>query len=179
MLPVYDPKSFASIDLRKYHIRTIQDIIKFNEFVESRMNEAQHVLKKFNTQFATMKGIATQMQKKQEDDAKEYGAPTPNPGMPEIQAVEEKNDAAEIIHQALVNEIRQAAAEETMVPADEEDPNERAMAEFEKYKVIAGKKGPMFYRNGDKGYKLVSKNDVPEDIKEQLLAIIEVKENGQ
>lgn len=176
MLPVYDPKSFASIDLRKYHIRTVQDVIKFNEFVSSRLTEAQHVLKKFNTQFATMRGITTQMQQKQVETAKEYGAPAQvNEEHPEIQGVEEKNDAAEQIHQALIDEMRRAAAEETMVPDEDEDPNERAMAEYEKYKVIAGKKGPMFYRNGDKGYKLVSKNDVPEDIKQQLLSLIEGK----
>lgn len=175
MLPVYDPKSFASIDLRKYHIRTIQDIIKFNEFVASRTEEMQHVLKKFNTQFATMRGITTQMQKKQEEEAKTYGAPVQvNEEHPEIQGVE-KTDTTEEKHQELLDEIRQAAAEETLVPDDDEDPNERAMAEFEKYKVVAGKKGPMFYRNGDNGYKLVSKKDVPEDIKEQLLSLIEGK----
>lgn len=175
MLPVYDPKSFASIDLRKYHIRTIQDIIKFNEFVASRTEEMQHVLKKFNTQFATMRGITTQMQKKQEEEAKSYGAPVQvNEEHPEIQGVE-KVDTTEEKHQELLDEIRQAAAEETLVPDDDEDPNERAMAEFEKYKVVAGKKGPMFYRNGDNGYKLVSKKDVPEDIKEQLLSLIEGK----
>lgn len=175
MLPVYDPKSFASIDLRKYHIRTVQDIIKFNEFVESRMNEAQHVLKKFNTQFATMRGITTQMQKKVEEESKEYGKPAVvSDEHPEIQG-EEKKDDVEQKHQELLAEIKQAAAEETMVPEEGEDPNERAQAEFEKYKVIAGKKGPMFYRNGDNGYKLVSKNDVPEDIKEKLLSLIEGK----
>lgn len=175
MLPVYDPKSFASIDLRKYHIRTIQDIIKFNEFVASRMDEAQHVLKKFNTQYATLKGITTQMQKKAEDESKEYGKPAVvSDEHPEIQG-EEKVDDVQEKHQELIDELKRAAAEETMVPEEGEDPNERAMAEFEKYKVIAGKKGPMFYRNGDNGYKLVSKNDVPEDIKEQLLSLIEGK----
>lgn len=176
MLPVYDPKSFASIDLRKYHIRTIQDVIKFNEFVESRMNEAQHVLKKFNTQFATMRGITTQMQKKAEEDAKEYGAPAQvNDEHPEIQGVE-KVETSDERNAELLAEIKQAAAEETIAPqTEEEDPNERAMAEYEKYKVIAGKKGPMFYRNGDNGFKLVSKNDVPEDIKQQLLSLIEEK----
>lgn len=175
MLPVYDPKSFASIDLRKYHIRTVQDIIKFNEFVESRMNEAQHVLKKFNTQFATMRGITTQMQKKQEEEAKTYGAPvSTNDEHPEIQGTE-KIDTTEEKHQELLDEIRQAASEETIAPEEGEDPNERAMAEYEKYKVIAGKKGPMFYRNDGNGYKLVSKKDVPEDIKEQLLSLVEGK----
>lgn len=172
MLPVYDPKSFASIDLRKYHIRTVQDVIKFNEFVESRMNEAQHVLKKFNTQFATMRGITSQIQQKQEEEVKTYGAPAQaSPEQPEIQSVE-KNDAAEQIHQELVNEIRQAAAEETLVPDEDEDPNERAMAILGKYKLIAGKKGPMYYRDDGTGYRLVKKADVPEDIKEQLLSAV-------
>lgn len=174
MLPVYDPKSFASIDLRKYHIRTIQDVIKFNEFVVSRMGEADHVLKKFNTQFATMKGITTSMQKKQEEEQKSYGAPTPvNDEHPEIQAVP---DTTEQEHAALLDEIRQASAEETLAPEEGEDPNERAMAEFGRYKVIMGKKGPMFYRHNEDGrFILVSKKDVPEDIKQQLIDAAEGK----
>ena len=65
MLPVYDPKSFASIDLRKYHIRDINDVIKFHEFVASRMEEAQFILKKFNTQLATFKAVSSQLKAKQ------------------------------------------------------------------------------------------------------------------
>lgn len=174
MLPIYDPKAFNSIDLRKYHVRTMADVIKFNEFMASRLEEVQFVVKKFNTQFATLKGISEQLQKKSEEAAKTYGTPEKKTETPEIQSVEQAGTTEEK-HNELLAEIRQAAAEETMVPDEEEDTNERAMAEFEKYKVIAGKKGPMFYRNGDNGYKLVSKNDVPEDIKEQLLSLIEGK----
>ena len=71
--------------------------------------------------------------------------------------------------EALLAEIKQAAAEEQLAPVEDEDPDARAQAVLGKYKVIMGKKGPMFYREGDNGYKLVSKNDVPEDIKEQLI----------
>lgn len=169
MLPVYDPKSFASIDLRKYHIRTVQDVIKFNEFVSSRLGEAQHVLKKFNTQFATMRGITTQIKKKAEEDQKQYGAPTVTADVAgEIQSVEPVNTAEEE-HKALLEEIRQAAVEETIAPEADEDPNARAMAELGKYKVIMGKKGPMFYRDGGNGFVLVKRADVPEDIKQQLI----------
>lgn len=174
MLPVYDPKSFASIDLRKYHIRTVQDVIKFNEFVGSRLEEAQHVLKKFNTQFATMRGITTQMKQKAEEEQKSYGAPAPvSDDHPEIQAVE--NNTVEQEHEALLNEIRQAAANDRLLPDEGEDPNERLSAEFEKYKLIKGKKYPMFYRDDGNGFKLVKTADVPEDIKEKLLSAIEEK----
>lgn len=177
MLPVYDPKSFDGIDLRKYHIRTVADVIKFNEFVAARLGEAEHVLKKFNTQFATLRGITTQMQKKAEEDAKDYGAPTPvNDEHPEIQSAA-KEETADQRNADLLNEIRQAAAEETLVPDADEDPNERATYELEKYKLVVGKKYPMFYRKGDKGFQLVKLADVPEDIKEALMEL--AKKDGK
>lgn len=168
MLPVYDPKSFASVDLRKYHIRTIQDLIKFNEFVSSRMTEAQHILKKFNTQFVTMRGVTEQMQKKAEETQKSYGAPAQaTEETPEIQSVE-KQDTAEQRNAELLAEIKQAAANETLVPEEDEDPNDRVQVELEKYKLTVGKHRNFFYRNDGNGFKLVSDKDVPDDIRETL-----------
>lgn len=180
MLPVYDPKSFASIDLRKYHIRDVKDVIKFHEFVASRMEEAQFILKKFNTQLATFKAVSNQLRAKQEVQQQSYGAPT-QPSQPisspEIQTVEDKSLEKE--HAELLDDIRKAQAEEdlaeTIETSDFDNPVEAVLG---KYKVVYGKKGPMYYRENEEGkVKLVKKADVPEDIKQQLLASIG-KEDG-
>jgi hypothetical protein len=172
MLPVYDPKSFASIDLRKYHIRDINDVIKFHEFVASRMEEAQFILKKFNTQLATFKSVTSQLRAKQEVQQASYGAGAQTQQEPtkpaEIQTVDKSVEEA---HNALLDDIRAAAAEETL--AEEIDSDEPLEAILGKYKMVYGKKGPMFYRENEDGRRvLVSKKDVPEDIKQQLLASV-------
>lgn len=182
MLPVYDPKSFASIDLRKYHIRDVNDVIKFHEFVASRMEEAQFILKKFNTQLATFKAVSNQLRAKQEEQQKTYGAPT-QPSrpvdVPEIQTVDR---SLEQQHEELLDDIRKAQAEESLAETLEDtqsnstfdDPVEAVLG---KYKLVYGKKGPMYYRENEEGkIKLVKKSDVPEDIKQQLLSLIDKEE---
>lgn len=172
MLPVYDPKSFASIDLRKYHIRDINDVIKFHEFVASRMEEAQFILKKFNTQLATFKAVSSQLKAKQTQQQASYGAGTQvqqEPTKPaEIQTVDKSLEEA---HNALLDDIRAATAEENL--AEEISSDEPLEAILGKYKMVYGKKGPMFYRENEEGrMQLVSKKDVPEDLKQQLLAAV-------
>lgn len=182
MLPVYDPKSFASIDLRKYHIRDVKDVIKFHEFVASRMEEAQFILKKFNTQLATFKAVSNQLRAKQEVQQQIYGAPT-QPSrpvdVPEIQTVDR---SLEQQHEELLDDIRKAQAEENLAETLEDtqsnstfdDPVEAVLG---KYKLVYGKKGPMYYRENEEGkIKLVKKSDVPEDIKQQLLSLIDKEE---
>lgn len=176
LLPTYDPKSFASVDLRKYHIRDIKDVIKFHEFVTTRMEECQYILKKFNTQMVTFKAVTSQLQKKQEEQQAAYG----NPGYKaeeraqdtsaEIQTV--KDESLEKKHEELLDDIRQAQAEENLAE-DLGEENEPVQAILGKYKIIYGKRGPMYYRENEDGkVKLVSKKDVPEDIKQQLLASV-------
>ena len=176
LIPTYDPKSFASVDLRKYHIRDIVDVIKFHEFVASRMEECSYVLKKFNTRMATFEAVTKQLQKKQEEQQAAYGNPNYKkeevPGTTaEIQTVEE-DKSLEREHEELLDDIRQAQAEENLAEAIEES-DEPLQAILGKYKLIYGKKGPMYYRENEEGkVKLVSKKDVPEDIKQQLLATV-------
>lgn len=175
LIPTYDPKSFASVDLRKYHIRDIKDVIKFHEFVSTRMEECSYVLKKFNTQMATFKTVTKQLQKKQEEQQMAYGNPNfkkeevKADTAPEIQTVDR---SVEKEHEALLDDIRSAQAEENLADVIEES-NEPLQAILGKYKIIYGKKGPMYYRENEEGkVRLVSKKDVPEDIKQQLLASI-------
>ena len=175
LIPTYDPKSFASVDLRKYHIRDIKDVIKFHEFVSTRMEECSYVLKKFNTQMATFKTVTKQLQKKQEEQQMAYGNPNfkaeekTQDTAPEIQTVDR---SVEKEHEALLDDIRSAQAEENLANTLEES-NEPLQAILGKYKIIYGKKGPMYYRENEDGkVRLVSKKDVPEDIKQQLLASI-------
>lgn len=173
LLPVYDPKAFDGIDLRKYHIRDIKDIIKFLNFVTSRMEEAEFILKKFNNEYATFQTVSAQLQAKMEKQQRAYGSPNfdAKVNVEDTTEIQKVDESAEQLHEELLDEIRSAVAEETLVPeTEEEDPNERAQAILGNYKVIMGKKGPMFYRTGSDGKTtLVSKKDVPEDIKEALI----------
>ena len=175
LIPTYDPKSFASVDLRKYHIRDIKDVIKFHEFVSTRMEECSYVLKKFNTQMATFKTVTKQLQKKQEEQQMAYGNPTfkaeekTQNTAPEIQTVDR---SVEKQHEELLEDIRNAAAEEKLAAAinDSDEPVEAILG---KYKLVYGKKGPMYYRENEEGkVRLVKKTDVPEDIKQQLLSTV-------
>lgn len=175
LIPTYDPKSFASVDLRKYHIRDIKDVIKFHEFVASRMEECTYVLKKFNTQMATFKAVSNQLRRKQEKQQMAYGNPAfkkeeiPQDTAPQIQTVD---TSVEKQHEDLLEDIRKAQAEENLAEQLEES-DDPAEAILGKYKLVYGKKGPMYYRENEEGkVKLVKKADVPEDIKQQLLAII-------
>lgn len=175
LIPTYDPKSFASVDLRKYHIRDIKDVIKFHEFVSTRMEECSYVLKKFNTQMATFKTVTRQLQKKQEEQQMAYGNPNFKPEektqdtAPEIQTVDR---SVEKQHEELLDDIRNAAAEEKLAEAIEES-DEPVEAILGKYKLVYGKKGPMYYRENEEGkVRLVKKADVPEDIKQQLLSTV-------
>lgn len=174
LIPTYDPKSFASVDLRKYHIRDIKDVIKFHEFVSTRMEECTYVLKKFNTQMATFKAVTSQLRKKQEVQQAAYGNPNYNKEAPQdtpaqIQTVEDTS--LEKQHEELLNDIRQAQADENL--AEQIQSDEPLEAILGKYKLVYGKKGPMYYRENEEGkIKLVKKADVPEDIKQQLLASI-------
>lgn len=182
MLPVYDPKSFSSIDLRKYHIRDIKDVIRFHEFVTSRMEECQFVLKKMNTKVATFEALSRQMQKKQEEQQAAYGNPnykTSEPTESVIQTIPDENKSLEEEHQALLDDIKHAEAEQSLQDAVQEAEDvassERIQAEFDRYKAIDGKYRVMYWRDG----KMVSDKDVPEDIKETLLKIIEEKRGGK
>lgn len=178
LIPTYDPKSFASVDLRKYHIRDIKDALKFIEFTQSRLEECTYVLKKFNTQMATFKAISHQLQKKQEEQQAFYGKSTTETTdiqsiAPEIQTVDQSLEKA---HEELLRDIREANAEEQLAESLEveaensDDPMEAILG---KYKLVYGKKGPMYYRENEEGrVRLVKKADVPEDIKQQLLASI-------
>ena len=174
-IPTYDPKSFASVDLRKYHIRDIKDVIKFHEFVQTRMEECTYVLKKFNTQMVTFKAVTQQLQRKQEEQQAAYGNPNykkeeaVQDTAPEIQTVDR---SLEKQHQELLDDIRSAQAEENLAEELQES-DEPLEAILGKYKLVYGKRGPMFYREGSDGkIKLVKKTDVPEDIKQQLLSSI-------
>lgn len=175
MLPVYDPKSFASVDLRKYHIKTIKDAIRFLEFTMSRMDEALFVLKKFNTQYATFQNVSQQLQKKLQEQQTTYGAglhvDVSRSETGEIQTVDDKNDEVSAEREALLAEVRQAVADETLQPAENEDLGERIQAEFERYKAVKGKNRIFYYRKNEEGKtSMVSDKDVPNDIKELLLA---------
>ena len=180
MRPVYDPKSFEGVDLRKYHIRTIKDAIKFLEFVSSRMEEAQFILKKFNNEHATFKTISRQLQRRVEKQQESYGAaPKVEDNKEKEDEIQKVDDSAEKEKEALLDEMRQAVANEEPTTEKEveikEDEVDRKVVQLDKYKAVNGKRGVMFYRKGVMGFKLVSRKDVPVDIRDRLTDALEAE----
>lgn len=168
MLPAYNMQNFSTMDLRRYHIRDIKDVLRFIEFTVSRLDEAKHIINKTAQRCTTLDAVVKQMQTQQKKMNELYGAPTSVQEQikgdidGDKAVVQEVTDqSAEREKAALLDDIRQAAANETVIPAPAEDPDERLQAEYEKYKMVRGKTRDMYYREG----RMVSAKDVPEDIK--------------
>lgn len=178
MLPAYSPEPFQNLDLRKYHVRDIRDILKFIEFTMTRLDESKHILNKFNTRYNTLDAVVKQMQRQQQKINDMYGAPEGNKPVIEpedkkkavIQESKEDVDTKKE-RDSLLDDLRQAAAEEKLVKAIAESDDGTIRAEFDKYKaaknVASGR--IMYYREG----KLMKEADVPEDIKALLKEAID------
>lgn len=167
MLPVYDLKGFQDIDLRKYHIRDVRDALRFIEFVMVRLEEAKHVINKQANRLNTSQAIVKQMKEQQEKINRLYGAPEAvaneikgNSTEAVVQTTEVEDKTAEAERNALLDEIRQAAADETTAELE----GDAKTAEYDKYTMTRGKHRDMYYREG----KMVSVKDVPQDIREAL-----------
>ena len=178
MLPAYSPEPFQNLDLRKYHVRDIRDILKFIEFTITRLDESKHILNKFNTRYNTLDAVVKQMQRQQQKINDMYGAPEGN--KPAIEPEDKKKaviqESKEDVdtkkeRDSLLDDLRQAAAEEKLVKAIAESDDGTIRAEFDKYKaaknVASGR--IMYYREG----KLMKEADVPEDIKALLKEAID------
>lgn len=168
MLPVYDLKGFQDIDLRKYHIRDVKDVLRFIEFMMTRLEEAKHIVNKQANRLNTMQAIVKQMKDQQEKINKMYGTPeavasemkSANPTEAVVQSVVPDDNTSQAEHDALLDEIRQATANETTKNLE----GDAKTAEYDKYTMTRGKVRDMYYREG----KMVSPKDVPEDIKKAL-----------
>lgn len=192
MLPVYNPLDFENLDLRKYHIKSGRDLQRFLQFIDARLDEAQHVVKQILNENSTLKAVTKQMQAQQNKIAAMYGAPTGNQprdipagsGEAVVQTVEDETANKE--RESLLDEMRQAVAneeqteDEGMPQIAEEDNNQ--VIEYDKYKLVVGayqngKERLFWYRDAEKKdgtffKKLVSEKDVPDDIKHNMLAML-------
>lgn len=177
MIPAYGPEPFQNIDLRKYHVRDLKDVIRFIEFSLTRLDESKHIITKFNTRYGTLDAVVKQMKQQQQKINDLYGAPSAN--TVDQKPVEDTKKAViqeshedislQKEREELLDDLRSAQSEEELAKKIEEsgDAEETVRAEYEKYKVSrrAGDGRLMFYREG----KMVSSKDIPEDIKAILL----------
>lgn len=173
MLPAYGPEPFQNLDLRKYHVRDIKDVLRFIEFTVTRLDESKHILNKFNTRYNTLDAVVKQMKNQQQKINDMYGTPTGSepvkaPEDPKKAVIQESKEDLSLQkeREALLDDLRQAAAEENLVEAIEQSEDGTIRAEFEKYKAARRENDGrvMYYREG----KMVSAKDVPEDIKAML-----------
>lgn len=190
MIPTYNPVDFENLDLRKYHIRTLKDVQRFIDFTMARLDEANHIVKKVANENSTLKSIASQMTKQQEKINKMYGSPYNNDAIvkatqgdssqAKIESVEDK--AVQEERDALLDEMRQAVANDSVTARDEEDQDEKLTAELDKYKLVVGRarngeEKLYWFRDKEKAdgaffKQLTKETNVPEEIRHQLLHMV-------
>ena len=162
----YNPISFKQIDLRKYHVRDLQDVVKFSEFVISRLEEVRNVCRTQNSKISSLSSLLDGYKKQSRQVIAAYG----NPNF-QAQPVEEvkvetikpaEATSVEAEHKELLDDLR----------ATGNDADERRVAELEAgdhvYRATNGKKRVMFYKDG----RLTKDENVPEETREELLAIL-------
>lgn len=191
MIPTYNPLDFENLDLRKYHIKSLRDVQRFMEFMMSRLDEAQHVVKTVANENSTLHSVVKQMQKQQEKINAMYGAPAGNQprdipadsGTAVVQTVEDQTAQAE--RDALLDDIRQAVAndeEHDEIPKIVDQADDPTSFEYENYKLVVGtysngNKRLFWYRDAERKdggvfKKMVSEKDVPEDIKQHMKEVL-------
>lgn len=176
MMPAYAPEGFQNLDLRKYHVRDIKDVIRFIDFISTRLDESKHILNKFNTRYNTLDAVVKQMQSQQQKINSMYGAPEGNkpelPAEDKEKAVIQTSEEDRTVEQnkaALLDEMRKATANDefqgNVAAGTQEERDEKLIVELEKYKLVQGKSRDgsprlMYFREG----KLTAEKDIPDDV---------------
>ena len=161
----YNPINFNQIDLRKYHIRDLKDVVKFSEFVISRMEEVRQVVRKENNRLSTLTSLLESYKKQSRDVIAAYGNPNYQAPAEEVKVETIKPAEAtsvEAEHKELLDEIKGTG----------NDADERRVAELEVgdhvYRATNGKKRVMFYKDG----RLTKDENVPEETRKELLSVL-------
>lgn len=172
MIPAYAPEPFQNLDLRKYHVRDIKDVLRFIEFTMTRLDESKHILNKINTRYNTLDAVVKQMQRQQQKISDMYGAPEGN--KPEVAPEDQKKAVIQTSEEdrtvekekaSLLDEMKKAVANESVQAETKAETDEKLMVEFEKYKLVEGlnRDGStrlMFFREG----KLTAEKNIPDDV---------------
>ena len=161
----YNPINFNQIDLRKYHIRDLKDVVKFSEFVISRMEAVRQVVRKENNRLSTITSLLESYKKQSRDVIAAYGNPNYQAPAEEVKVETIKPAEAtsvEAEHKELLDEIKGTG----------NDADERRVAELEVgdhvYRATNGKKRVMFYKDG----RLTKDENVPEETRKELLSVL-------
>lgn len=159
----YNPINFKQMDLRKYHVKDLQDTVKFCEFVISRLEEVRQVARRDNNRISTLSSLSAKYKQQARETIAAYG--NPNAATEEVKVetiVPAEATSVEAEHNALLNEIRGVG----------NTSDERRVAEIlvedTLYRIVDGKKRVMFYKDG----RLVKDDDVPEDIRNDLISAL-------
>ena len=160
----YNPVSFKQIDLRKYHIKDLQDVVKFCEFLSARVEEIRQVSRTANNKINTQASLMESYKRQNNKQIAQYGSPVAESDtevkVETIRPAEATSVEAE--HKELLDELRSVG----------NDPDERRSVELEVgddiYRLTAGKNRNMYYKNG----RLTKEENVPEETRDQLLSVI-------
>lgn len=160
----YNPVSFKQIDLRKYHIKDLQDVVKFCEFLSARVEEIRQVSRTANNKINTQASLMESYKRQNNKQIAQYGSPVAESDtevkVETIRPAEATSVEAE--HKELLDELRSVG----------NDPDERRSVELEVgddiYRLTAGKNRNMYYKNG----RLTKEENIPEETRDQLLSVI-------
>ena len=161
----YNPINFKQIDLRKYHVRDLQDAAKFCEFAISRMEEVRNVCRTQNNKISSLTSLLEGYKKQSRQVIAAYGNPNYQAPVEEVKVETIKPAEAtsvEAEHKELLDELKGTG----------NDADERRVAELEVgdhvYRATNGKKRVMFYKDG----RLTKDENVPEETRKELLSIL-------
>ena len=71
----YNPINFKQVDLRKYHVKDLQDVVKFCEFVISRLEEVRQVCRAQNGKISSLSSLLEGYKKQSRNIIAAYGNP--------------------------------------------------------------------------------------------------------
>lgn len=161
----YNPINFKQVDLRKYHVRDLQDVVKFCEFVISRLEEVRQVCRSQNSKISSLSSLLEGYKKQSRNIIAAYGNPNFQTPVEEVKVETIKPAEAtsvEAEHKELLDELKGTG----------NDADERRVAELEAedhvYRATNGKKRVMFYKDG----RLTKDTNVPEETRNELLSIL-------
>lgn len=160
----YNPINFKQVDLRKYHIKDLTDVVKFTEFCVSRLEEVRQVVRQSNNKIVTLSSLNEGYKAQARKTIASYGNPNYTESeeikVETVKPAEATSVAAE--HEALLDELKSIG--ET---ADDRRTAEISVGE-DVYRAANGKKRVMFYKNG----RLIAEDKVPEDTREELISVV-------
>ena len=165
------PKGFKDMDKRHYHVKDVGDVIEWFAYRASRDEQALKVIKSlrnsYNMALSTNKAYMRKEQINNERSAAQAEAPLAAGAPGDLQSLSQPTEAAK--DEAIISELQEVLDQEREAKLQEETverTDEEGDVDTKEYSVFFVKGTPRF----KKGNVMVKAIDVPEAVREKLLA---------